>query len=211
MKRAQLLNTVAQVPSIWAKGVCWIIVSALSDLTFQPLLDGGRRSLRIIIIIIIIQSRDSLMVVILFYCNLIFSDSFSVLCLVYVFAITYLRLLNSKIFFVDFLFLLGDKIFITISLIVQGTKSTTTTTLSKRLCPEGSACTRSARTRAFQCTTSSGAGRVTRPIATQSASTASRPVTAVTLSSSSDTTGGCFLIVFKSISDLYTSLVMLEI
>ena len=50
VKRAQLLNIKAQMSSIWAKGCMLIIVFVLSDLTWLPLLGGGRKSWYIIII-----------------------------------------------------------------------------------------------------------------------------------------------------------------
>ena len=50
VKRAQLLNIKAQMSSIWAKGCMLLIVCVLSDLTWLPLLGGGRKSWYIITI-----------------------------------------------------------------------------------------------------------------------------------------------------------------
>uniref|UniRef100_A0A8D8DL53 (northern house mosquito) hypothetical protein n=1 Tax=Culex pipiens TaxID=7175 RepID=A0A8D8DL53_CULPI len=69
------------------------------------------------------------------------------------------------------------------------TRSSTTRTRWRRPSPEGNACTRSARTRPFRCTTFTGATRATRPTGTRSVSTVSRRATRATMSSSSGMIG----------------------
>ena len=48
VERAQLLNIKEQMSSIWARGCMLMIVCVLSDLTWLPLLRGGRKSWNII-------------------------------------------------------------------------------------------------------------------------------------------------------------------
>ena len=43
MKGSQLLEVKEQLPELWSKGCAFIIVCAQSDLTWLPLLDGGRK------------------------------------------------------------------------------------------------------------------------------------------------------------------------
>ena len=50
VKKAQLLNIKVQVPSIWAKGVCWISVCAIFGHDYPPLIESESNDILLLLL-----------------------------------------------------------------------------------------------------------------------------------------------------------------